>query len=117
VARSGLKGERPLEKSCGTDRPGLAGPSAERDCDDHRVGFLPDVPSVVSIHKKGSLLDHSSENHIGQNEPSGSRPTSRGGTEVKKEHETKEDGRYIIFYSFEDEGEDKGEDSVEGSTL
>jgi hypothetical protein len=30
---------------------------------------------------------------------------------VKKERESKEDGRYIIFYSFEDEGdEDKGED-------
>ncbi len=38
------------------------------------------------------------------------------GTEVKKERETKEDGRYIVFYTFEDEGEeDKGEDSGEGS--
>jgi hypothetical protein len=45
-------------------------------------------------------LDRSSENHTGQNEPSGSRPSSRGRTEVKKERETKEDGRYIIFYSF-----------------
>ncbi len=36
---------------------------------------------------------------------------------VEKERETKEDGRYIIFYTFEDEGEeDKGEDSAEGST-
>jgi hypothetical protein len=35
---------------------------------------------------------------------------------LKKERETKEDGRYIIFYSFEDEGEeDKGEDLDEGS--
>ena len=36
---------------------------------------------------------------------------------VEKEREIKEDGRYIIFYTFEDEGEeDKGEDSGEGST-
>jgi hypothetical protein len=36
---------------------------------------------------------------------------------LKKDRETKEDGRYIIFYAFEDEGEeDKGEDSGEGST-
>jgi hypothetical protein len=67
--------------------------------------------------KIGRLLDSSSENHTGQNEPSGSKPPSRGRTEVKKERESKEDGRYIIFYSFEDEGEeDKGEDSGEGST-
>ena len=32
---------------------------------------------------------------------------------IEKERETKEDGRYIIFYSFEDEGE---EDSEEDST-
>jgi hypothetical protein len=32
---------------------------------------------------------------------------------VKKERETKDDGRYIIFYTFEDE-EDEG--SGEGST-
>jgi hypothetical protein len=50
-------------------------------------------------------LDRSSENHTGQNEPSGSRPSSRGRTEVKKERETKEDGRYIIFYSFGDDEE------------
>jgi hypothetical protein len=35
---------------------------------------------------------------------------------VEKERETKEDGRYIIFYTFEDEGEeDKGEASPEAS--
>jgi hypothetical protein len=34
---------------------------------------------------------------------------------VKKERESKEDGRYIIFYSFEDEEEDEGEDSPEDS--
>ncbi len=37
--------------------------------------------------------------------------------EVVKEREKKEDGRYIIFYAFEDEGEeDRGEDAGEGST-
>ena len=36
---------------------------------------------------------------------------------MKKERESKEDDRYIIFYSFEDEGEeDKGEDSGQDST-
>ena len=36
---------------------------------------------------------------------------------MKKEREPKDDGRYIIFYSFEDEGEeDKVEDSDEDST-
>jgi hypothetical protein len=36
---------------------------------------------------------------------------------VKKEREIKEDGRYIIFYTFEDEGEeDRGEDPGESST-
>jgi hypothetical protein len=36
---------------------------------------------------------------------------------VEKERETKEDGRYIIFYTFEDEGEeDRGDDAGEGST-
>jgi hypothetical protein len=35
---------------------------------------------------------------------------------VKKERESKEDGRYIIFYAFEDESEeDKSEDSGEDS--
>jgi hypothetical protein len=35
---------------------------------------------------------------------------------MEKERESKEDGRYIIFYSFEDEEDhDEGEDSPEGS--
>ena len=35
---------------------------------------------------------------------------------MQKERESKEDGRYIIFYSFEDEeDDDEGEDSPEGS--
>ena len=33
---------------------------------------------------------------------------------MKKDREAKEDGRYIIFFTFEDEGgEDKGEDTGE----
>ena len=33
---------------------------------------------------------------------------------MDKERETKDDGRYIIFYTFEDEGrEDEGEDAGE----
>jgi hypothetical protein len=47
----------------------------------------------------------SSDDHTSQNEPSGWRASSRGRTQVKKEREVKEDGRYIIFYSFEGEGE------------
>jgi hypothetical protein len=36
---------------------------------------------------------------------------------VKKEREPKDDGRYIIFYTFEDDGEeDKNEGSGGGST-
>jgi hypothetical protein len=35
---------------------------------------------------------------------------------MKKERESKEDSRYIIFYAFEEGEEDKGEDSREGST-
>jgi hypothetical protein len=34
---------------------------------------------------------------------------------LRKERETKEDGRYIIFYSFADESEEKDEDRDEGS--
>jgi hypothetical protein len=36
---------------------------------------------------------------------------------VEKEREIKEDGRYIIFYTFDDEGEeDRGGDPGEGSS-
>jgi hypothetical protein len=54
-------------------------------------------------------LDRSSDNHAGQNEPSGWRPPSRGEAVVQKEREAKEDGRYIIFYHFEDEREEEQE--------
>jgi hypothetical protein len=36
---------------------------------------------------------------------------------MKKDRETKDDGRYIIFYAFANEGEeDKGKDSDEDSS-
>ncbi len=35
---------------------------------------------------------------------------SRGEIVMKEERETKDDGRYIIFYTFEDEPEERGED-------
>lgn len=39
------------------------------------------------------------------------RGSSREGDPVKKEREIKEDGRYIIFYEFDDEAEVENEDS------
>ncbi len=43
--------------------------------------------------------------------------TQEPAPKMQKERETEDDGRYIIFYTFEDEGEeDKDEDSGEGST-
>jgi len=50
-------------------------------------------------------LNRSSDNHTGRNEQSGCRAFSRGRTQAKKEQKIKEDGRYIIFYTFESEGE------------
>jgi hypothetical protein len=35
---------------------------------------------------------------------------------IEKEQETKEDGRYIIFYSFDDESEEDREEDSEDST-
>ncbi len=35
---------------------------------------------------------------------------------MEKERESKEDGRYIIFYSFDDEGEEDREEDSEDST-
>jgi len=35
---------------------------------------------------------------------------------MEKEQETKEDGRYIIFYSFDDESEEDREEDSEDST-
>ena len=50
-------------------------------------------------------MERSSENHTGSNEQPEQGVSSPGGTGVKKERETKDDGRYIIFYTFEDEYE------------
>jgi hypothetical protein len=38
------------------------------------------------------------------------RGSSREDNAVKKEREIKEDGRYIIFYEFDDEAEEENED-------
>jgi hypothetical protein len=59
-------------------------------------------------------LNRTVGNDAGQNEQPEPGVCSKGGTGVMKERETKEDGRYIIFYTFEDE--EKGEDPGEGST-
>ena len=50
-------------------------------------------------------MDRSSKNHTGHNEQPEQCASSPGRTEVKKEREAKEDGRYIVFYTFEDEDE------------
>ena len=57
-------------------------------------------------------MDRSSNNY-----PDKSAAELEDETSMVKEREAKEDGRYIIFYAFEDEGEeDKGEEPGEGST-
>ena len=57
-------------------------------------------------------MDRSAENHTGGSyEPPVQGAPSPGGTEVKKERETKDDGRYIIFYTFEDEYEQESRGS------
>ncbi len=53
----------------------------------------------------------SPENHTDQHDPPGSSVPSEGKTGVKKEREIKEDGRYLIYYDFEDEGERKSLES------
>ena len=51
-------------------------------------------------------MDHSPENHTGRNEqPEQAVP---GRTELEKEREIKEDGRYLIYYDFGDDGEQEG---------
>ena len=37
---------------------------------------------------------------------------AEGAPAYKKERETKEDGRYIIFYTFEDEGEESPDEEA-----
>ena len=48
-------------------------------------------------------MDRFADDQSGQNEPPVQSVRSRGALEMEKERETKEDGRYIIFYSFEGE--------------
>jgi len=50
-------------------------------------------------------LDRSPENHTGHDEQPEQGVASKGKTRVKEEREIKEDGRYLIYYDFEDEGE------------
>jgi hypothetical protein len=45
-------------------------------------------------------LDRSVDNQSGQNKLSVRSVCSQEASEMEKERETKEDGRYIIFYSF-----------------
>ena len=55
-------------------------------------------------------MERSSENNTARKEQPEQRMLSSGTTGVKKEREPKEDGRYIIFYEFEDEN--AGEDAA-----
>jgi hypothetical protein len=55
-------------------------------------------------------LDRSVDNQSGQNKASVQSVCSRRAPEMEKERETKEDGRYIIFYSFGNEKTQEGED-------
>jgi hypothetical protein len=50
-------------------------------------------------------LERSSQDNTDQHNPPGLSVSSEGKTGVKKEREIKEDGRYLIYYDFEDEGE------------
>ena len=56
-------------------------------------------------------MDRSVDNQGGQNKPSVRSVCSRGASEMEKERETKEDGRYIIFYSFGNQETREGGDS------
>ncbi len=50
-------------------------------------------------------MDSSSENRTDHNEQPQQGVPAPGATGVKKEREPKDDGRYIIFYTFEEEDE------------
>ena len=56
-------------------------------------------------------LERSSQENNDQHNPPGLSVSSEGKTGVKKEREIKEDGRYLIYYDFEDEGERKSLES------
>ena len=56
-------------------------------------------------------MGRSPENHTDHNGPPGSNVPSEGKAGVEKEREIKEDGRYLIYYDFEDQGEREGRGS------
>ena len=57
-------------------------------------------------------MGSSPENHTaGHNEQPEQGVASEGKTGVKKEREIKDDGRYLIYYDFEDEGEQESRGS------
>jgi hypothetical protein len=55
------------------------------------------------------MSDRFADEQTGQDEPPGRSAHSQGASRMHKEREAKEDGRYIIFYTFENEREG-GED-------
>jgi hypothetical protein len=57
------------------------------------------------------ILDRFADDQSGQNEPPVQGVRSRGALEMEKERETKKDGRYVIFYSFEGECERESSES------
>ena len=57
------------------------------------------------------ILDRFADDQSGQNEPPVQDVRSRGALDMEKERETKVDGRYIIFYSFEGECERESTES------
>ena len=48
------------------------------------------------------MSDRFVDEQTGQDEPPGHSAHPQGAAQMRKERETKEDGRYIIFYTFED---------------
>ena len=56
-------------------------------------------------------MDRSPENHTGHDEQPEQGVASEGKSGLKKEREIKEDGRYLIYYDFEDEGEQESRGS------
>ena len=57
------------------------------------------------------ILGRFADDQSGQNEPPVQGVRSRGALEMEKERETKKDGRYVIFYSFEGECERESSES------
>jgi hypothetical protein len=55
------------------------------------------------------MSDRFADEQTGQDEPPGRSAHSQGASRMHKEREAKEDGRYIIFYSFGDEEAGEGD--------